>query len=53
MQHAMVRAPESVAYEQPVGVADKVPVGEEEEFDEVEHWRGGGAFAKFRSIFHA
>lgn len=37
VQHAMVRAPEIIIFEQAVSVADKVAVSEKEEFDEIEH----------------
>ena len=35
MQDAMMRTPEAVAVEKLVGVGDEVPIGEEEELDEV------------------
>ncbi|GLI93394.1 hypothetical protein LMG27198_23860 [Methylocystis echinoides] len=36
MQDAMVRAAEAVIFEQPVGVADEVPIGKEKQFHEIE-----------------
>ena len=39
MQHAMMRAAEAVGLEQPVGVADEIPIGEEEQLDQIEHRR--------------
>ena len=42
MQHAMMRTPEGEAFEKPVGVADEIAIGEEEQFDQVEHRRGVG-----------
>ena len=36
MQHAMMRAAETVIFEQPVGVADEIPISEEEQLDEIE-----------------
>ncbi len=37
MQDAMVGPAEAVIFEEPIRVADEVPVGEEEQLDEVEH----------------
>ena len=37
MQDAVMRAAKAVIFEQPVGVADEIPIGEEQEFDQVEH----------------
>ena len=42
MEHAVMRAAETVGFEQPVGVADEVAIGEEKQFDQVVHRRGAG-----------
>ena len=39
MQHAMMGAAETVGLEQPVGVADEIAIGEEQQFDQVEQRR--------------
>ena len=36
MQHAVMRASETVIFEQPVGVADEIAIGEEEQLHEIE-----------------
>jgi hypothetical protein len=38
MQHAMMRAAESVIFKKAVGVADEIAIGEEEQLHEVERF---------------
>ena len=58
MQDAVMRAPELVAFEQTVGVAHEIAIGEEQKLDQIEHRFGVLALGlrpdrALQSSFHA
>jgi hypothetical protein len=51
MQDAVVGAAKTDVFEDAVGVAHEIPIGEEEQFDQIEHGLGLFDRGRSRSLF--